>query len=165
MIPKFRTLRQVKKLREDKAMRALEKARAALAEAMARAEALAAEVAQSAATLPDRERAIYRPVLNQTVKMPRLDEAKDRVLALMAEHLALCDRRDRAQEYVKRCQTRLEEARQTLRKRQTETEKIETLLRDMIETAEAEATALEDAEIEDLFARPRRALDLAGGAA
>jgi chromosome segregation ATPase len=156
MIAQFRTLGQVKKLREDKAMRALEKARATLAEAKARATALEEEVARSAASLPERERGDYRPILNTAVSVPDLDAAKDRVLALAADHRALCDKRDRALEYVKRCQTRLEEARLELRRRQTETEKIESLRAEMGETAELEAVAQEDAEIEDLFARPVR---------
>lgn len=162
MIAQFRTLGQVKQLREDKALRALEKARSALVEAEARARALEEEVVQSAASLPERERAVYRPVLNQKVGLPDLDDAKEQVLELVNEHRALCDKRDRALEYVKRCQTRLEEARQELRRRQAETEKIETLLAEMMETAEAEEVAREDAEIEDLFARPRRPLVPAG---
>lgn len=165
MIAQFRTLGKVKQLREDKALRALEKARAALTEAKSRASELEQEVARSAASLPERERAVYRPVLNRTVTMPDLDDAKVKVLALITDHRAVCDRRDRALEYVIRCEKRLEEARLHLRQRQAETEKIGTLLNEMLETADAEAIAQEEAEIEDLFARPQRSIVTAGDAA
>ncbi|WP_163850655.1 type III secretion system stalk subunit SctO [Pseudooceanicola aestuarii] len=157
MIRQFRMLERVKKLREDKALRALMAARAQLAEAETRHQALIAEVTQSAATLPDRERAIFDRILQQVVGMGAVDDAKDEVLHLLAEHQKLIDRRDRAGDRVIRAREAVTAAQAELKRKQQEVEKIGTLTEDLAaELAEAQIAA-EEAEIEDLFSRPRPA--------
>lgn len=117
MIGQFRMLGKVKALREDKALRALQKARATLRDAEARLAQLEDEVAQSRASLPERERALFVPVLGRTVGMGTIDAVKEDVLALYQAHQALEDRRDRARDHVKRCEQALAAARVELRLR------------------------------------------------
>lgn len=155
MITQFRTLGKVKALREDKALRALQKARVILREAEERLAALEAEVADSRATLPARERALFTPVLGQTVGMPAIDEVKENVLDLHRQHQALEDRRDRARDHVKRCEQALEAARKELRMRQQDSEKITTVTNELVEALTIEQLAREEIEIEDAFARPK----------
>ncbi len=154
MIPQFKMLTTVKKLREDKALRALQTARSALRKAEEKAERLRIEAEESTRTLPIRETEIYDRIMRKVVGLGAVDEAKERMLLMLEEHQNLLDRRDRAFEYVKRCEQKVEEARKELRKRQADVEKIETITNDLIETAEAEAIAKEEAEIEDLFSKP-----------
>jgi len=155
MIQQFRMLQKVKRLREDKALRALEKARNALREAEARRDALGAEAQQSAATLPARERAIFTEFLNTVVDMSRIDDANADVLDLREKHQALVDRWDRSKDAVLRAEKRLQDARLELRKRQQDTEKIDTVTEEVRVQIEDEATQREEVEIEDLFTRPR----------
>lgn len=167
MIPQFRTLTKVKKLREDKAMRALEAARAAHRKAVERAEALSAEAEESTRTLSARERSLYDAILLKVVGMGAVDEVKDRVLELMNDHQALLDRRDRAWDHVARCEAKVVEARIELRRRQADVEKIVTITEELVQADLAEKTAKEEIEIEDLFSRPRMrvAIETVEGAA
>lgn len=155
MIGQFRVLQKVKRLREDKALRALEKARAAVREAEARRDALAAELAESTRTLPVRERGVYAPLFRQSVAQVRLEDAQQEALALREAHHRLADRHDRARDAVERARQKLEAARRELRLRQQEVEKIDTVTDDMVLTLADEATAREEIEIEDAFSRPR----------
>lgn len=157
MIGQFRMLQRVKRLREDKALRALEKARAALREAEARRDMLAAEVEVSAASLPLREREVFETVLGSVVGMDRIEDAKQAVLQIHADHHRLEDRLARARDHVLRCVARLDEARRELRKRQQDNEKIDTVTDDLADTIAAEAAAREEIEVEDSFSRPRAA--------
>ena len=155
MIAQFRMLGKVKALREDKAFRALQKARIILREAEERLAMLEAEVAESLSTLPARERALFLPVLGQTVGIPAIDEVKENVLDLHRQHQELEDRRDRARDHVKRCEQALDAARKELRLRQQETEKITTVTTEMVEALNSEQLAREEIEIEDAFSRPK----------
>ena len=116
---------------------------------------LEAEVVQSRTSLPARERALFVPVLGQTVGMPAIDDVKERVLDLHRQHQELEDRRDRARDHVKRCEQALQAARDELRMRQQDTEKITTVTAELAAAIEAEATAREEIEIEDAFSRPK----------
>jgi len=165
MIPQFRVLQKVKRLREDKALRALEKARGALREAEARRDALAAELAESACTLPARERAVYVPLFQQSVGQVRLEDAQADAQALREAHHRLIDRHDRAKDAVERARQKLEAARRELRLRQQDVEKIDTVTDDMVEGLAQAVTAKEEAEIEDVFSRPRGLAAQLGGAA
>lgn len=155
MMAQFRMLQKVKRLREDKALRALEKARAALREAEARRDALDAELQESAATMPARERAIFTQFLKTVVGLERIDAANGAVLDLRTQHQALADRLDRARDAAKRAEQKLVQARQELRQRQQDTEKIDTVAEEVRLEIETAAVAREEVEIEDLFSRPR----------
>ena len=155
MISQFRMLGKVKALREDKALRALQKARLILREAEDRLAALEAEVAESRATLPARERALFAPVLGQTVGMPAIDDVKENVVELHRLHQELEDRRDRARDHVKRCEQALVAARAELRLRQQDSEKITPVTAELVEAFTADQLAREEIEIEDAFSRPR----------
>lgn len=155
MMQQYRMLQKVKKLREDKALRALQAARAKLREAHDRHEALKQDVIDSAATLPARERAVYDKILGKTVAMGALDEAKDDVMHIQAEHQKIIDRRDRAADRVVRAQEKLAEAQVELKRKQQEVEKIDTVTDEKQAEVDAEAMMQEEAEIEDLFSRPR----------
>lgn len=165
MIGQFRTLQKVKRLREDKALRALQKARTAVQEAEARRDALAAELAESARTLPQRERGVYLPLLQQSVAQARLEDAQQDALALREAHHRLSDKHDRSRDAVERARQKLDAARRELRIRQQDVEKIDTVTDDMAQTLAEEATAREEIEIEDVFSRPRGLAAQLGSAA
>lgn len=154
MIQQFRMLQKVKRLREDKALRALQAARRAVQEAIERRDRIAAEVTESAATLPAREKAIYQEILGKVVGMGAVDSAKDNVLHILSEHQKLVDRRDRASDHVRRCEEKLVEAQAELRAKQAEVEKTDTITDEMAQALAEEEVAKEEAEIEDLFSRP-----------
>lgn len=165
MMAQFRMLQKVKRLREDKALRALEKARAALREAEARRDALDAELQESAATMPARERAIFTQFLKTVVGLERIDAANGAVLDLRTQHQALADRLDRARDAAKRAEQKLVQARQELRQRQQDTEKIDTVAEEVRLEIETAAVAREEVEIEDLFSRPRGLVSTLGASA
>lgn len=164
MIKQFRTLQKVKKLREDKAMRALQAARATLADACRRRDELTAKVTQDAETLPARERQAYQRIIDKVVNMGDVDDVKEEVLHLLAEHQKLIDRRDRARDHVVRCEEKLKEARAELKRKQQEVEKIDTITDELAAEIAEEETAKEEIEIEDLFSRPRGMAAMAAGA-
>lgn len=155
MMQQYHMLQRVKKLREDKALRALEAARAKLREAHERHEALKHEVEESAATLRPREDKIYEKIIGKTVSLGAIDAVKEEVLHMLAEHQRLIDRRDRAADRVVRAQEALAEAQLEFRRRQQEVEKIDTVTEEKQREIDEEAVMKEEAEIEDLFSRPR----------
>jgi hypothetical protein len=155
MMQQYRMLQKVKKLREDKALRALQSARAKLREANERHAMLIEEVKQGAANLPARERAVYDKILGKTVGMGAIDDAKDEVMHILAEHQKIVDRRDRAADRVVRAKERLIEAQKDLKRRQQEVEKIDTVTDEKQREVDEEAEMKEETEIEDLFSRPR----------
>jgi multidrug resistance efflux pump len=155
MMQQYRMLQKVKKLREDKALRALQQARAKLREADDRHETLMREVEQSAATLPARERAVYDKILGKTVDMGALDDAKDEVMQILSDHQKVVDRRDRAADRVVRAQEHLAEAQVALKRKQQEVEKIDTVTDEKQREVDIEVARQEETEIEDLFSRPR----------
>ncbi len=166
MIGQFRILGKVKALREDKALRALQKARAVLREAEERLARLERELAESLASLPARERGLFVPVLGRTVGMGDIDTVKEQVLDLHRTHHDLQDSRDRARDHVKRCAQALQAARDELRLRQQDSEKIVTVTNELAAQIEAEQTAREEIEIEDAFSRPKpKVLAMESGAA
>lgn len=155
MMRQFRMLQDLKRLHEDKALRVLEKARSSLRETEERRDALAVEVEESATTMPARERSIFSEFLNTVVDMGRIDGANSDVLDLREQHQKLVDRLDRAKDAVTRAEKRLQDSRLELRKRQQDTEKIDTVAEEIRVQIEDEVIQREEVEIEDLFARPR----------
>ena len=155
MIAQFHTLQKVKRLREDKALRALQAARREVRTAAERVEAARAAVAESERTLPEREAAIYAKIMEQVVSTAEIDLAKERVQQLMAVHQKLIDKVSRARDHLKRCEDAVETARAAHAARRAEVEKIDTLTEEMALTAANEAVAAEEAEIEELFGVPR----------
>jgi hypothetical protein len=112
-------------------------------------------MAESARTLPARERAVYTPLFQQSVGQVRLEDAQQDALALREAHHRLVDRNDRSRDAVERARQKLEAARRELRLRQQDVEKIDTVTDDMARTLDEEATAREEIEFEDAFSRPR----------
>lgn len=158
MIAQMNTLRAVKKLREDKAMGALQQAQAALAAAQAREQERARAVAESEAGLPRRERALFEQIIGEIVDVPRVDDVKAQVRALQARHQELVDALTRARDHVVRAREALGKARAQLRQRQAETSKTDQVLEDLNARAADAEVAREEAEVEDLFSRPRPTL-------
>ena len=155
MIAQFRTLQKVKRLREDRALRALQAARRDVRTAAERVETARAAVAKSERTLPEREVAIYAKIMDQVVRTAEIDLAKERVQQLMAGHQKLIDKVSRARDHLKRCEDAAEKARAAHAARRAEVEKIDTMAKDMALAAANEALAAEEAEIEELFSVPR----------
>ena len=87
--------------------------------------------------------------------MGRIDGANSDVLDLREQHQKLVDRLDRAKDAVTRAEKRLQDSRLELRKRQQDTEKIDTVAEEIRVQIEDEVIQREEVEIEDLFARPR----------
>ncbi|MFP7674938.1 YscO family type III secretion system apparatus protein [Marivita sp. S0852] len=149
MIAQVATLGRVKRLREEKALRAVQAARREVARAGERLEAARAAVAESAATLPAREAAIYAEIMRRVVGMGAIDDAKDRVQALMEAHRRLEDRATRARDHVKRCEAALDTARADHAARRAETEKIDIVAGELAQERSAAVAQAEEAEIEE----------------
>ncbi|MCL3883307.1 YscO family type III secretion system apparatus protein [Marivita sp. GX14005] len=163
MISQVATLGRVKRLREDKALRAVQATRREVARAGDRLEAARAAVAESATTLPAREAAIYAEIMRRVVGMGAIDDAKERVQALMEAHRRLEDRATRARDHLKRCEAALEVARADHAARRAETEKIDMVADDLAQARAAEVLHAEEAEIEESVSGRRAPPDAVRG--
>jgi hypothetical protein len=151
----YRTLAKVKSLREQKALEALQKARRAELEGEQKVERLTRELAESAATLPDRIDALYRAVIGKTIDLQEIDLVKHRAKQLEADHQKIGDRKARAEHALIALRKQTQEASEAYREAQMDREKYDGLLDDLKREILVAATTKEEAEVEDLFARPR----------
>jgi hypothetical protein len=151
----YRTLAKVKSLREQKALEALQKARRAELEGEQKVERLTRELADSAATLPDRIDALYRAVIGRTIDLVEIDLVKHRAKLLEADHQKIADRKARAEHALVALRKQTREAADAYRAAQMDREKYDGLLADLSREILLAATTKEEAEVEDLFARPR----------
>jgi hypothetical protein len=156
MIGPMLVLRRIKQLKQDRALRALRLKRAEVDEATA-ATQLAHEMVQaSAATLPDREDAIYAPVLGRVIDLGEVDETRGKVVQLEKEHALLQNDWERAVHIQHRLEAELEVVSARYRETTKAHDKYIIITDEMKIVLDETANAREEAEIEDIFARPRR---------
>lgn len=156
MMGQLKTLLRVKELKEDQAFRAVQKKRAELREAQSAVIDAENNVKQSAATLPEREAAIYAPVLGKVVDQGALEEARGDVINLQKAHQALVDIVDSRKAAVRRIEEELAVATAQYRERQKQRDKYVILTDTLGEELTNVANAKEETEIEDLFGTGRK---------
>ncbi|WP_341367286.1 YscO family type III secretion system apparatus protein [Yoonia sp. BS5-3] len=153
MITQFKTLCHVKGLHEQNKLKALRAKRAAVETALAQEAAQKRVVAESRAALPAKEAALYDAIMQQPVPVERIDETKQKVLDLQAEHQDHEDEAERLTQIRIRCETERDEARVQYQIAQRDLEKFTTIKSDLITQQLQAIEAQEDAEIEDLFSK------------
>ena len=156
MIKQMTTLLRVKQLKEEQAFRAVNAKRAQVAAAKTELEAARRLVAESAATLPMRENAIWAEIMLKVIDLGDVDTVKGRVVALEREHEKLVNAAERAAHVLARLETELSEAveahRQAMKNRDKYVE-----LTDQMKTEHAALVEFkEEAEVEDLFSTRRK---------
>ncbi|KAB0676848.1 type III secretion system stalk subunit SctO [Aureimonas leprariae] len=156
MIGQMQTLLRVKHLKQEQSFRELQKKRQANEAAMAETRAAEAEVAASLATLASREDAIFGALLGRTVKLDDLEDAKGRALDLLKTHGILEDERDRARHVEARTRTELDAAGERYRAATKVRDKYGILTDDLVRVRDEEVAYREEAEVEEMFAKPGR---------
>lgn len=152
----YGTIAKVKSLREQKALEALQKARQAELEGERKVERLTLELAESAATLPDRIDGLYRAVINKKIDLAEIEMIKHRAKEMEADHQKIADRKARAEHALLALRKKTLETAEAYREAQIDREKYDELLDGLKRELIVVATSKEEAEVEDLFARPRR---------
>jgi phosphosulfolactate phosphohydrolase-like enzyme len=156
MIPQMMTLLRVKELKQDQAFRAMRAKRSQVEDAKTVTERAQVVVEQSAATMPAREDAIYAGVIGRVVDLNEIDETRGRVVQLEKDHSRLKDAWERARHVEARLEKELESATDVYRQSTKVRDKY-AILTDMLKREVEEiANQREEAEVEDLFARPRQ---------
>jgi hypothetical protein len=156
MIGQMKVLLRVKELKQEQAFRVMSTKRQQFEEAKVVTVQALEIVRESAATMPAREDAIYADVLGRVVDLGEIDEMRGRVVQLEKDHGRLNDAWERAAHVEARLEGELEKA-STHYKRATKVRDKYVILTDTMVREEAEITdQREEAEIEDLFARPKR---------
>jgi hypothetical protein len=155
MIGQVKVLLRVKQLREEQAFRAMMLKRAQLAEAEAALERAKAAVEDSASTLRSREDAIYAGVLGTVVGLDGLDELRGQVVQLEQGHTRLKDAQERSAHVRHRVDGELAQARQGHQVAVRARDKFGMITDELVREADEAASAKEENEVEELFARPR----------
>jgi hypothetical protein len=154
-IVQYKTLAKVKSLREQKALEALQKARIEELEGERKVDRLTAQLIESARTLPDRIQALFEEIIGTPVSLEEIDAVKFRAAQLEADHQKIADRKARAEHTLLSLRERTRAALAGYKAAQIDREKYDDLIRDLKANMAALATAAEEVEVEDLFARPR----------
>ena len=155
MISQFRTLHKLKARRENTALLAVQAKRAELAEAMAIRTAREAALAESTATLADRETAIFDDIMQKIVGTDRVELVKDKVLMLHKQHQQLADDLELAIQNCVDLERELEDAQDLYQIAQRTREKFDIVLDELIREQAVLGELVEEAEIEDAFAKRR----------
>lgn len=155
MIGQMKTLLRVKKLKEEQALRAMQVKRQQLEDARRRRISAEAEVAESAATLPSRETAIYAEILGEVVDQSEIDRIKGRIVRLEKEHSVLKDVAERCRHIEHGLEGELQILTQAYRHALKKRDKFQIVTDDLVLAAAVEAEHKEEIEVEDLFSRPR----------
>lgn len=155
MIGQMKTLLRVKELKEEQALRAMQVKRQEVDAAQRQRVSAEAEVAESAATLPARETAIYAEILGAIVDQDEIDRIKGRVVQLDKAHTILKDAAERCRHVEHRLEGELETLTLAYRNAQKKRDKFQIVTDDLVLAAAVEAEHKEEIEVEDLFSRPR----------
>jgi hypothetical protein len=156
MIGQMNTLLRLKTMKEEQALRTLQAKRRQVADGEAAVATANARVAESAATLPTREDAIYAGILGRVVNLGDLDDTRGAVVDLEKGHARLADAAERAAHVLHRLNGELDTAVGTHRAAVRVRDKYTILRDDLREQADAEANAREEGEIEELFTKGRK---------
>lgn len=155
MIAQLKMLLRVKELKHDQALRAMQAKRQELDAARSAVLLAKARVEESASTYEAREDAIYAEVLGHVIDMDDVDATQGRVVQLEKDHTQLKDALERAIHVEARIEKELEEATAAYAAAVRKRDKFALLKSDAQHTLDAAAEYKEEAEVEDIFARPR----------
>lgn len=155
MIEQMKTLLRVKKLKEEQALRTMQAKRQQLDQAQRQRISAEADVAESAATLPGRENAIYAEILGEVIDQNEIDRIKGRIVQLDKEHNTFKDIAERFRHVERRLVDELETMTQAYRHAQKKRDKFQIVTDDLVLAAIVAAEHKEEIEVEDLFSRPR----------
>ena len=114
-----------------------------------------AALAESAATLPKREDALYDPVMRRSASMRDMEDVKESLVALTRAHATLADARDRGEHVRRRVESETEAAKEAQRRLHARRIKYELMRDEMARSFDRAAERREEADIEDLTARGR----------
>ena len=155
MIRQMKVLLRVKELKEERALRAMQAKRQQFAAAQQQRIGAEADVAESAATIPSRETAIYAEILGEIVDQAEIDRIKGRIVQLEKEHNALKDVAERCRHVEHRLEGELETLTVAFRFAQKKRDKFQIVTDELVLEAAVEAEHKEEVEVEDLFSRAR----------
>jgi hypothetical protein len=156
MIGQMVVLLRIKELRQEQAFRAMRTKRAEVEQAVRETQEAHETVEASAATLPAREDAIYAEVLGRVIDPGEVDETRGKVVQLEKDHAALKDAWERAAHVQARLEGELEVVVDRYKQSTKARDKYVIITDDMKKEIEETANYREEAEVEDLFARPKR---------
>lgn len=156
MIGRMRTLLRIKNLKLDQALSAMQAKRQEVAMAQAARAAAKARLDESARTYARREDAVYAPILRRVVDHDGVEATRGRVVQLEKEHAALGDAHERAVHVLARLETELEAASNAYFVALRVRDKFALMTDEMLVDAARTTETREEAEAEELFARPRR---------
>lgn len=152
----LKVLRRIKELREERAFRLVHAKRLEVSQAEAVHMAAKSAVYQSEVTLPDREEAIFKPIIRQVVGFDDVETAKADIQVLQKDHTKLVDSAERAAHVKKRLEKQLAEAVEAHRKTMSERDKYVMLSDEIAAEMNIESDRREEVDIEDLLISPRR---------
>lgn len=155
MIRQMKVLLRVKELKQDQAFRAMQLKRGQVEDATKATERARETVNESQRTIRSREDAIYDDVLGQVVDLDALDQTRGRVVRLEQDHQGLKDAMERNKHVQHRLEGELDTATTQYKSAVRVRDKYVIITDEMKAEIEAVATYKEEAEIEDLFSRPR----------
>jgi hypothetical protein len=155
MIRQMKVLLRIKELKEERALRAMQAKRQQFVAAQQQRIGAEAAVAESAATMPGRETAIYAEILGEVVDQGEIDRIKGRIVQLEKEHNALKDVAERCRHVEHRLEGELEALTLAFRFAQKKRDKFRIVTDELVEADAAEAEHKEEVEVEDLFSRAR----------
>lgn len=156
MTQELKILLRVKKLKEDQAFREVQVKRQQLITAEAATEGAKEIVSQSEAALPKKEDAIYKEILGRVIKLIDLEDTKAKVVKLQKDHSRLVDDLERAKHVEHRVSGELDTARENHAFCTKVRTKYEILKEEADIIQQATDESREEAEVEDLFSRPKR---------
>lgn len=156
MIGRMRTLLRIKNLKLDQALGVMQAKRQEVAMAQAARAAAKARLDESARTYARREDAVYAPILRRVVDHDGIEATRGRVVQLEKEHAALGDVHERARHVLARLEVELETATKAYFAALRVRDKFVLMIDEMLAEAARTTESREEAEIEELFVRPRR---------
>jgi hypothetical protein len=151
MMDQLKRLLRVKDLREEQAFRRVNAKRREVLEAEAALRNAWRAVRDSAATLPDREDAVFKPIIQRVVGFDDVEQAKANLQALQKEHTKFVDNAERAAHVEKRLQKQLAEAIAAHLHSISERDKYTTLTDEAVSRWRTQRDDREEVEIEDLL--------------
>jgi Type III secretion protein YscO len=151
MMERLKLLLRIKDLREEQALRRVNAKRREVLEAEAALREARRAVRESAATLPDREDAVFKPIIQRVVGFDDVEQAKANLRVLQREHTKFVDNAERTAHVEKRLQKQLAEAVVAHQHAIGERDKYATLTDEAVSQWRSELDYREEVEIEDLL--------------
>ncbi|MBR0988364.1 type III secretion system stalk subunit SctO [Bradyrhizobium liaoningense] len=156
MIEQLKLLLRLKELKQDRALRAVNTKRIEASAALTELGRAQSHVSDSERTLPEREDAIYEPIIGRVIGHDEIEETKGRLWQLESQHARLVDASERAVHVHARLERQLKDAVAAHRQSMKERDKYSMLTDTVRDQVRSEATYRDEIEIEDMFSSRRR---------